>query len=214
WRMNRTTEAATRFRQVLDLGRERAQLTSAQRRRLRDLQSEALDYLIQVFTEDERNSAQDVFRFLEEIGGERYAGRVLSRLSLRYMDDARYDQGIAAYRLLLEMEPASEDAPLWAQQIAAGYAAMDDSQRTMEALTALAEGYLAGSEWAQQQSDPEVVADARERIERAIRVRALRWHELGQRDSQRTRFEWAERGYELYLESFPESEHAYDLHFY
>ncbi|AKF09127.1 tetratricopeptide repeat protein [Sandaracinus amylolyticus] len=214
WRMNRTTEAATRFRQVLDLGRDRGQLTSAQRRRLRDLQSEALDYLIQVFTEDERNTAQDVFRFLEEIGGERYAGRVLSRLSLRYMDDARYDQGIAAYRLLLEMEPASEDAPLWAQQIAAGYAALDDSQHTLEALTALADGYLPGGSWAQQQSDPEVVEAARTRIERAIRVRAMRWHELGQRDDQRTRFEWAERGYDLYLEHFPESESAYDLHFY
>jgi tetratricopeptide (TPR) repeat protein len=214
WRMDRTTEAATRFRQVLDLGRDRGSLSASQRRRLRDLQSEALDYLIQVFTEDERNSAQDVFRFLEEIGGQQYAGRVLQRLSLRYMDDARYDQGIAAYRLLLQMEPASESAPLWAQQIAAGYAAVDDSQHTLEALTALAEGYLPGGEWAQQQSDPEVVAQARTRIERSIRVRAMRWHELGQRDNQRLRFEWAARGYELYLAHFADTEHAYNLRFY
>jgi TolA-binding protein len=214
WRLNRTTEAATRFRQVLDLGRDRGRLTSAQRRRLRDLQSEALDYLIQVFTEDERNTAQDVFRFLEEIGGERYAGRVLARLSLRYMDDARYDQGIAAYRLLLEMEPDNPDAVMWMQQIAAGYAAVDDSQHTLEALTELAEGYLPGSDWAAGQSDPEAVEEAQARIERAIRVRAMRWHELGQRDSSRTRFEWAERGYQLYLEHFPEDEHAYNLRFY
>ncbi|MDQ3038014.1 MAG: tetratricopeptide repeat protein, partial [Myxococcota bacterium] len=214
WRMDRTTEAATRFRRVLDLGRERGRLTSAQRRRLRDLQSEALDYLIQVFTEDERNTAQDVFRFLEEIGGEQYAGRVLTRLSLRYMDDARYDQGIAAYQLLLELEPGSASAPLWQQQIASAYAAMDDPQHTLEALTTLASTYLPGGEWAQQQSDPDVVADARTRVERAVRVRAMRWHELGQRDEQRMRFEWAERGYRLYLEHFPDTEHAYDLHFY
>lgn len=214
WRMNNTQEAATRFRRVLDLGRQGQHLTAAQRRRLRDLQSEALDYLIQVFTEDESNTPRDVFRFLQEIGGEQYAERVLTRLSLTYMDQARYDFGIEAYRLLLEMSPADERAPTWQQQIAAGYAATDDSVHTMEALTALAENYLPGGTWAGQQADPEVVEDARVRVERAIRVRAMRWHELGQQHDLRSRFEQAADGYGLYLEHFPDSEHAYDLHFY
>ncbi|GAB4198941.1 MAG: hypothetical protein OHK0013_08620 [Sandaracinaceae bacterium] len=231
WRLNRTTEAATRFRQVLDLGAQSAALTAEQRRRLRDLQDEALDYLIQVFTENEGNSARDVFRFLQEIGGERYAERVLTRLSLTYMDQARYDQGIDAYRLLLEMSPADPRAPQWQHQIASAYAAMDDDVHTMEALTALADNYLEGGSWVDQQTDPEVVANARARVERAIRVRAMRWHELGQRATSseneeqpyagptlppaaRRRLEQAEAAYDLYLRHFPEEQASYDIHFY
>ena len=228
WRLNRTTEAATRFRQVLDLGNATATLSADQRRRLRELQNEALDYLIQVFTEDERNTARDVFRFLQEIGGEQYAERVLTRLSLTYMDQARYDQGIDAYRLLLEMSPADPRAPQWQHQIASAYAATDDDAHTMEALTALADNYLVGGAWVGQQTDPEVVANARTRVERAIRVRAMRWHELGQRATSseptaagdtlnataRRRLNQAQAGYDLYLEHFPEEQAAYDLHFY
>lgn len=214
WRMGQTQNAATRFRQVLDLGRDRAHLSSAQRRRLRDLQSEALDYLIQVFTEDESNTPRDVFRFLQEIGGEQYAERVLTRLALTYMDQARYDFGIQAYELLLEMSPADARAPTWQQQIAAGYAAVDDGPHTLEALTALADNYLPGGPWATQQTDPDAVADAAARVERAIRVRAMRWHELGQQHDLRSRFEQASAGYALYLQHFPDGEHSYDLHFF
>jgi TolA-binding protein len=214
WRLGRTTDAATRFRQVLDLGRNRTRLTAAQRRRLRDLQEEALDYLIQVFTEDENNSPRDLSAFLTEIGAERYTERVLTRLSLTYMDQARFDYGIEAYRILLEMSPSDERAPAWQQQIAAGFAALDDTEHTVEELTRLADTYLPGGPWAIQQTDPEVVAGAEARVERALRVRSMRWHELGQRDNLRRRFEEADRGYELYLAHFPESEHAYDLRFY
>jgi TolA-binding protein len=214
WRMGQTQNAALRFRQVLDLGSDRSHLSSAQRRRLRDLQAEALDYLIQVFTEDESNTPRDVFRFLQEIGGEQYANRVLTRLALTYMDQARYDFGIQAYALLLEMSPADERAPTWQQQIAAGYAAVDDGPHTLEALTALADNYLPGGPWATQQTDPDTVADAATRVERAIRVRAMRWHELGQRNNLVSRFQQAADGYALYLAHFPDGEHSYDLHFF
>jgi len=214
WRLGRTTDAATRFRQVLDLGRDRTRLSAAQRRRLRDLQDEALDYLIQVFTEDETNSPRDLSAFLTEIGAERYTQRVLTRLSVTYMDQGRFDYGIEAYRILLEMSPGDERAPQWQQQIAAGFAAMDDTEHTIEELTRLADNYLPGGSWAVQQTDLEAVTNAEARVERALRVRSMRWHELGQRDNSRRRFEEADRGYELYLSHFPESEHAYDLRFY
>src|SRR5690606_3772401 len=130
------------------------------RRRLRELQDEALDYLIQVFTEDEANTAADVFGFLEEIGGERYAQRVLSRLSETYMGQARYDRAVQAYRLLLEMEPGAPEAPRYQYEIASAHAAMDDDERTTRALTELAERYGPGTEWAKKQGDPADVTAA------------------------------------------------------
>lgn len=214
WRMDRSREAATRFRRVLDLGRRGEAVTVATRRRLRELENEALEYLIQLFTEDESNTAEDLFAFLEEIGGERYADRVLSRLSARFYEQGRWERGIGAYRLLLERLPADERAPTWQLAIARGHGALGMAEPTIEALEGLAEGYLAGSEWASQQSDPEVVQGARALIERTLRTRGMRWHELAQRDDQRPMYERAERVYAIYLEHFADSEHAYELGFY
>lgn len=219
WHLGRSAEAATRFRQVLDLDGGQA-LTAAQRQRLLDLQDEALGFLIQVFTEDESNTAEGVFRFLEEIGGAQYADRVLVRLSLTYMEQGRFEQGIAAYRFLLQRQPNDARAWFWQRQIASAQAALGDAPGTLEALTALADGYLAPAPWVAQQSDPAVVAEASREIEEALRVRAMRWHEIAQRDAvnspqaARRSFENAEAGYALYLAHFGEGEHAYDLRFY
>ena len=214
WRMNRSTEAARRFRQVLDLGRNRAQMSAEQRRRLQELQDEALDYLIQVFVEDERNTAQDVFAFLEEIGGERYASRVLGRLSETYFGQARYERGIEAYNLLLEMEPGSPDAPKWQHAIAQGWSAMDNEEKTIEALELLATNARAGTAWARLQGDPEMIERGRALAERAVRRQALAWHEEGQREDQRPKLERAAQLYAVYLEHFPRSPASYQVQFY
>lgn len=214
WRLGRTHDAATRFREVLDLGQNAGALTTVQRRRLQELQEEALDYLIQVFTEDEQNTARDVFRFLQEIGGERYAQRVLTRLSGTFFDQARYDRGIDAYTMLLELDPTSEDAVEWQHQIAIGFNALDDAPHTIEALRALATNYAADSTWASQQGDPEIVASAVRVSERALRQQALRYHEIAQRDHQPAKYERAADLYKVYLDHFPASENVYEIRFY
>lgn len=214
WRLNRTTDAARRFREVLDLGRGRGRVSADQRERLRELQNEALEYLIQVFTEEETNTAADVFAFLEEIGGERYADRVLVRLAGRFYEQDRWEHGVEAYELLLERLPADERAPRWALAIARGRASLGEPDETVVALERAAQGYLDGSAWARQQRDPELVREAAALIERAIRTRAMRWHDRAQRDNQAPLFERTARLYALYLEHFADSEHAYDLRFY
>lgn len=215
WRLGRSQDAALRFRQVLDLGAgSRAGLSADQRRRLRDLQDEALDYLIQVFIEDEGNTASDLFRFLQEIGGERYANRVLRRLSDTYMSQARYERAIEAYELLLSMDATVPEAPDYRRVIARAYAAMGDVEASIRQLRVLAETYAPGSRWATQQSDPDVVARTQRRTERAIRTRALRLHQEGQRENQNRLLERAVELYTLHHERFPRSAEAYRLQFY
>lgn len=140
WRLGQSKEAARRFRQVLDLGDTAAskQYSATRRKRIEELQNEALEYLIQVFTEDESNSAADIRGFLAEIGGERYARRVLARLSETFYEQARYDRGTQGYQLLLELEPDSKDAPRFQKQIAYGFEQMGDDRRMVEALGKLA----------------------------------------------------------------------------
>jgi TolA-binding protein len=214
WRMGDAQAAALRFRRVLDLGDRRAEMTGEQRRRLRELQDEALSYLIQVFTEDESNTAADVFDFLEEIGGERYAYEVLERLSDTYMKQARYAEAVEAYELLLGMDASVPEAPTFQLQIAEAYAGMGDEEKTFAALETLASKYTEGSVWARQQGDPQVVERARKTAERAIRRQALEYHEVGQRENQDDELESAARLYRVYLEHFEDEPPAYTIQFY
>jgi TolA-binding protein len=214
WRLGKTAEAATRFREVLDLDGKLANASAERRRRVLELQDEALEYLIQVFTEDERNTAADLHRFLAGIGGERYAGRVLRRLSRAFFDQGRYPRAIEAYRMLLESEPDDPNAPQYQRQIAAAYAALDDQDNTIAALTALARNYGEAGPWAQKQADPDVVKRADESGERAVRTQAMRYHERAQKEKTPKDFEYAAALYRVHVDNYPKSLHAYDVTFY
>jgi TolA-binding protein len=214
WKLGRTTQAATRFRQVLDLSGNLRAVTGERRRRLLELQDEALEYLIQVFTEDESNTAADLHGFLSQIGGEKYANKVLRRLSRAFFDQARYDRAVQAYSMLLEAEPDSPQAPEFQSQIAAAYSARDDADGTIAALTQLAKNYKPGSVWASRQADPEVARRAALTAERSVRMQGMRFHERGQKENQQQDFEHAVALYQLHIAEFPDSVFNYEVGFY
>lgn len=214
WKLNRVTEAATRFRRVLDLGEATHRMSSERRRRLMELQDEALEYLIQVFTEDERNTAADLHRFLSQIGGERYAGKVLRRLSRTFFDQSRYDRAIEAYTMLLESEPSSPHAPQNQRQIAAAYDQMDDAAKTIEALGVLCTKYAPNSEWARHQGDPSVLERASRMAERAVRRQALRYHQRAQKEKSDAHFGYAASLYRIHVQRFADSPFNYEVTFY
>src|SRR5580658_11203743 len=120
WRLGNNDEAAKRFVGVFeatDTGGKN--VSAAQRKQLDELQEEALKYVVEVFTEDEKNTAQDLYNFLSKIGGERFSGKIVRKLAEQYYDQAHYERGIEAYELLLKLEPTSRDAGTWILQVAA-----------------------------------------------------------------------------------------------
>ena len=65
WKLGDSDAAAKRFKEVLDLGSGKLvkahQITKEGKKRLEELKGEALEYLVQVFTEDERKGPKDAF---------------------------------------------------------------------------------------------------------------------------------------------------------
>jgi TolA-binding protein len=214
WKLGRTTDAAKRFREVLDLGGKLADVSGERRRRLLELQDEALEYLIQVFTEDESNTAADLHGFLSQIGGGKYAVKVLRRLSRAFFDQGRYERATQAYSMLLETEPDAPQAPEYQSQIAAAYSAVGDHENTIQALQQLARAYKPGTTWAQRQADPEQVTRATTMAERAVRKQAMQFHARAQRDKQLKDFQNAATLYQIHLTEFPNSEFDYEINFY
>jgi cellulose synthase operon protein C len=216
WRLGKSDAAAKRFVTVFEItDAEGTRVSAGQRKQLDELQSEALKYLVEVFTEDEKNTAGDVYGFLTKIGGDRFAGRVVRALAVQFYDQAHYDRGIEAYELLLRLEPTSPDAGRWILAIAEGYDVSEDFPKLTATYERAVSGYTAGSAWAKAQGDPAVVRGTTAAIEKQLRDHALRLHGKAQRDrTSRAEFEGAAALYRVYLSKFAREKDAYAIEYY
>ncbi|MCA9586770.1 MAG: tetratricopeptide repeat protein [Myxococcales bacterium] len=215
WRLGRSEEAAKRFVSVFEVTDGQGRVSAVQRKQLDELQSEALKYLVEVFTEDDKNTASDVYTFLVKIGGDRFAGKVVRALAVQFYDQAHYERGIEAYELLLKLEPASSDAGKWVLEIAKGYEAIEDYPKLKATYERAVTQYTVGGAWAKTQGDPRVVADTRAAIEKQLKEHALQLHAKAQRDkTSRAEFEGAAALYGVYLSKFGDEPGSYQTYYY
>ena len=217
WRLGNNDEAAKRFVGVFeatDVTGGGKHANAAERKQLDELQEEALRYVVEVFTEDEKNTAQDLYNFLTKIGGERFSGKIVRKLAEQYYDQAHYERGIEAYELLLKLEPTSRDAGRWVLQIAAGYAAIEDWPRLKATFDRALTQYTVGGPWSRTQGDAANVAATTAAIEQALREDSLALHSKAQKDkTSRAEFEGAVGLYESYLSKFDKEPKAYEVQF-
>jgi len=214
WRMGRTEDAAKRFVGVFEVTDSDKVQGATKKKQLDELQAEALKYLVEVFTEDEKNTASDVYGFLTKIGGDRFAGKVVRALATQFYDQAHYERGIEAYELLLKLEPTNPDAGRWVLQIADGYATLEDWAKLKATYARALSGYTAGSSWSKTQGDPQNVAETTKQIETQLREHALQLHAKAQKDKSRTEFEGTSGLYEVYLSKFSGEKNAYQIEFH
>lgn len=216
WRLGKNDEAARRFVSVFEVTDTQGRTVSAQQRKqLDELQGEALKYLVEVFTEDEKNTAQDLYNFLTKIGGDRFAGKIVKALAETYYDQAHYERGVEAYELLLKLEPTSRDAVDWILQIASAYWQLEAYGQLRTTFDRALTGYTAGGPWARTQADQAHVAAMTGKIEAKLREYSLALHSKAQRDkTSRSEFEGAAGLYTVYLSKFGDQPKSYYIYFY
>jgi len=221
WRLGKTEEAARRFLKVFQSTEEGSRKRT--RGELAELQAEALKNLVAVFVEDEQNSAEDMYRFLKQAGGDKFAGRIVHALAEALYDQAQYERGVEAYRLLLKLEPTSPDAYKYQLQIAAAHSTMEawkvleeDYKKTLkEYVEPLAPKPGAAapqrSAWLSVQK-PETTAASERAVEKQIREDAVGLHAKAQADKvSRAEFEAAAALYRVYLSRFSSGNEAYEV---
>ena len=217
WRLGNNDEAAKRFVGVFeatDVQGGAKHASAAERKQLDELQEEALKYVVEVFTEDEKNTAQDLYNFLTRIGGERFSGKIVRALAEQFYDQAHYERGIEAYELLLKLEPTSRDAGQWVLQIAAGYDAIEDWPHVKTTFDRALTQYTAGGPWSRTQADTANVATTTAAIEKALREDGRALHAKAQKDkTSRAEFEGAVGLYDAYLGKFASEPKAYEVQF-
>jgi cellulose synthase operon protein C len=220
WKLGDTTKSALRFKDVLDLAKKKAGRTDAEQKRAEELQGEALEYLVELFTEDDTKTARDAFEFLAQIGGKQYSRKVLKQLADTVFDQTRYERAVEAYRLLIELDPNAGDAPDYAGKIVEGYQLMGDTKGAVVEMRKLASDYGPRSPWAAANRDrPNTVAHARTMAEALIRNLAKTMHGEAQQNEKTTkvvdrdRYARAAEAYEFYLANFPDAPDAAELRY-
>lgn len=220
WRLGRREQAAARFLAVFQNTELASERTSARRRaEIDELQNEALKNLVAVFVEDEQNTADDLHRFLREAGGEKFAGRIVRTLAETLYEQAHYERGIEAYRLLIRLEPLSPEAPDHALAVARGHSTLEAWHELVVDYRNLLRDYTAptapapGSAWVRA-APKDVTARARAAIERQLREDAVGLHAKAQADkTSRAEFAAAAELYSVYLSGYPASPAAHEMFF-
>jgi TolA-binding protein len=221
WKLGDTMSAAKRFKQVLDLAAEAEKSQDPEKRKRRaQLRNEALEYLIVVFTEDDKVTAKDAYEFLAEIGGERYSREVITKLADTFYGQTRYDRAIEAYRFLIDLDPLHPDDPKFRIAIIESYLATDNSDGALAEAKKLAEEYGEGSPWAKaNKGRPKAIRRAYHSAESALRTLGKRFHADAQSWEQRTkkpdleRYKRAASVYEYYLAHFVKDPHAVEIRY-
>jgi TolA-binding protein len=223
WKLGDSDRAARRFKEVLDLGSGKDiradQLTKEGRKRLEELKGEALEYLVQVFTEDERKGPKDAFDFLASIGGAAYSRKVIAKLAETFFTQARYERAIESERFLIELDPYDEQNPDRHKRVVEALREMDQNKEAVKELRKLAETYGPESDWTAHQQDPKAVEHAHKVAATMLRDVAKGLHSDAQRVEQAqhyvdtSRYARAAEAYAYYLSKFSHDTEAVEIHY-
>jgi TolA-binding protein len=225
WRLGRSDEAAHRFLQVFQKTYEAGQQApTARTKELGDLQREALKNLVAVFAEDQNNTADDMYRFLVKAGGAKFAGKIVLALAGAFYDQANYERGVQAYKLLLKLEPTSPDDYKYALAIAQGHSTMEEWPKLEQDYRWIIQDYTVppaepgkprpqGGPWTRVQT-PDTLKQAADAIEKQVHDDAVGLHAKAQADKNSlAEFQGAAALYEIYLSRFSRRPRAYDMYF-
>ncbi|RMH00183.1 MAG: hypothetical protein D6705_01000 [Deltaproteobacteria bacterium] len=214
WKLGEREQAIVRFKQVLDQAGS-DDMDAAGRKRLADLREEALEYLVQIISEDESQTPKSIYDFLESIGGAKYSRKVLVRLGEAFEAQTRYDRSVPTWRFLIDLDPDHPAAADYMLHVFAGYRGAAKPKEALDALAELERRYGPNTPWGKQHPRRARLAFAK--AEERLYEFARKLHEsaqLREKDTKtpdRAQYALAARAYEDYIRRHPASQRAVEI---
>ncbi len=214
WKLGQSAEAVKRFKQVLDQGAE-PETDDASRKRLADLREEALEYLVQVLSEDEKNTPKDIYDFLASIDGSQYSRKVLVRLGEAYEAQTRYDKSVPTWRFLIELDTSHVDAADFELHVVAGLRGDGKLAPALDELGVIHQRYGLGTPWAK--AHPKAARAAHEDASGLLFDFGRSIHEGAQAAEKDTkvpdkeRYALAARAYDDFITRYPSEPNAVEV---
>ncbi len=213
FKLGNAKEAAKRFKRILYHADEERKPGGRVDSSAAELKKEALEDLALTFSES--GGAPEAYRFMKQVGGEKYSISVLASLGEVFFRQARYDKAIESYRMLVDKFPFSSENPSIRVKIAEAYERSGKIEKALAERRAVATSYGPGSSWARKNaSDEESLRKALRLSEESLRYVALYRHKQAQKSHNDKSYQISAAAYDEYLKMFPKSTQSPKMHFY
>jgi len=184
-----------------------------------DVWPEAVQYTAISFTDEKWGGVEKARAWFAALGGRPYEGEIFQRLGDVYFEETKYAAAVAAYKVFLEKDPLSPDAPAIQAKVVLAWSRDRQFDKEASEREALVAAFSEGSPWWQKnQGDPDLVASVRELTEKSL-LRAASFHHAqaqaykgqGKLEAAVAEYRIASRAYGDYLTRFPHSKQAHEL---
>lgn len=177
------------------------------------LASEAMNDLVVFYAE--AGSASGARDYFEKIAGPRNVTALLDRLAYFYADTGGRDNARLIFKQLIEARPTAPKAYEYQHQIVSLYAAAGNDEIFRQELYYWLQNYGPESDWAKANAgDKELSGQSGQLIETTLRNYILQHHQTAQNSRARRAQESARSGYELYFQTFKNSEREAEMRFF
>ncbi|AKU90565.1 tetratricopeptide repeat protein [Vulgatibacter incomptus] len=201
------TDSLKKFQEVVD--RSEAQRTKNEVA----LKGEAMRDMVMTWQSlGQVEEANDYYKRKTSKAGAR---NYFSMLANRYFSDGNNDLAIRALRLLIDEEPYDPRNPEYQSNIVRSYEGLRQRDRVVAEMKVLVANYKPGSAWSvANKSNQAALANAYDLSESAMRELVTQYHQEAQKTKEVKTYRLAAEIYKEYLDSFAESDSAYNLRFY
>jgi tetratricopeptide (TPR) repeat protein len=221
YRMDRFDDAVARFIALADFYQAEAK-RKGEETVGGDLRNEALQYTAVSFVDEKWGSLAKAQEKFAQLGGRPYEGEIYRRMADIYFDQTKHPEAIEAYRLVLQKDPLTKDAPQIQQRIVQAYERDRKLDDAFAESSKLSNMFSPGTPWHDKwKHDPDVVSGAAEMAEKSLYSTAIYHHQQAlvykqeqKFDQAKAAFETAAKAYDSYLQRFPRSKNAYEMEFY
>ncbi len=187
-----------------------------------DLRNEALQYTAISFVDEKWGSLAKAQEMFAKLGGRPYEGEIYRRMADVYFDQTKHPEAIEAYRLVLQKDPLTKDAPQIQQRIVQAYERDRRLEEAFAESSKLSNMFGPGTPWHEKwKRDPDVVQAAGDLAEKSLYSTAIYHHQQAlvykqeqKFEQAKSAFETAAKAYQSYLGRFPRSKNAYEMEFY
>ncbi|WP_373048450.1 tol-pal system YbgF family protein [Vulgatibacter sp.] len=168
-----------------------------------------------VLTWSQLGEVQKANIYYKSVTSREKARDYMSRLAGKYFGDKRSDLAIDTYALLIDEEPNDPRAPEYQSNIVRSYEDMRERDKVVEQMKVLVGNYKPGSAWAVANANNKAaIASAYDLTEGAMRELVTDYHQEAQKTKEVKTYRLAAGIYKDYLDSFADSDYAYNLRYY
>ena len=141
-----------------------------------DVWPEAIQYTAISFADERWGGVEKARAFFAARGGRPYEAEIFSKLGDVFYDETKFSAAVEAYKVVLERDPLSPDAPRIQGKIVLAWSRDRRFDREAVERQALVDAFSEGTAWWQKnKGDPDLVASVRDLIEKSL-LRAASFH--------------------------------------